>query len=341
MKKDIFIIDCYKDEVLNFVLALNETTGKSFDIFEKPCNSKRNLKNDIKRYLVYIFYPLKFVFSRKKYDYIVAWQQFFALFFAFYSRLFKLKKVNTVVACNYTYKQKSGLAGKMYATIMRYCMQSDYIDYFHVPSKEYAHNCAEYFNVPIEKFIVANFGIEDEYEQMIRFVREHKAFSLSIGRSNRDFNFLVEAWKKMPSEHRLIIVSDVFKYEGVLPENIKIKNNVSGINQYPYIVNCSTMIIPIDDGQICSGDTVLLKGMSFKKPVVVTAPSTLAEMYITDGENGICVKKDKKDFCDKMTKLLSDDELIKRLGENGRKCFLEKYSRRTLGENIGRAIVKK
>lgn len=57
------------------------------------------------RYLRYFTFPWKVFLHRKKYDCILGWQQFYAINFAFYCRLFQVRKTNKVVALNFTYKR--------------------------------------------------------------------------------------------------------------------------------------------------------------------------------------------------------------------------------------------
>lgn len=74
--------------------------------------------------------------------------------------------------------------------------------------------------------------------------------------------------------------------------------------------------------------------MMFAKPVVVTTPSTLAEMYVTDNENGMCVPKDIKEAARKISNLLENKAEILRLGNVARKSFVSNYSRYSMGRAL-------
>lgn len=278
---------------------------------------------------------------RKRYGIIIGWQQFYAINFAFYSRLFHVKKRNPLIAGNFTYKAKGGFAGKIYRKYMGYALHEGYIDYMHVPSYIYAEACSEDLSIPIDKFLVTTFGIPDIYDKWKDSTVPLKDYTLSIGRSNRDFDFLIDVWKeKCLSNRKLVIISDTYKPKGSLPENIIHYSNITGDASLPWIANSNLMVIPIDDGTICSGDTVLLHGMQFKKTVVVTAPSTLSEMYIKDGIDGITLRKDKEEFAKEIAKLLDNEEERQRLGENARKSYLAKFSRFQLGKQFQKCIQK-
>lgn len=224
---------------------------------------------------------------------------------------------------------------------MSYALHGGYVDYLHVPSFIYAKECSKDLSIPIDKFLVTTFGIPDIYDKWKNSTTPFNDYTLSIGRSNRDFDFLIDVWKESClADKKLVIISDTYKPKGELPKNIIYYNNITGDDSLPWIANCKLMVIPIDDGAICSGDTVLLHGMQFEKAVVVTAPSTLSEMYLQDGVDGRTIKKDKKKFAEEIAELLKNDEERKQLGENARKSYLNKFSRFQLGKQFQEDVRK-
>lgn len=336
--QNLILADCEREELEPFVKGLEESMDQKFEIRSKICNGKRGSIQNVIRYLIYIFYPVKIFLKRRGYNYIIGWQQFFALFYIFYCNLFRVKKTNIVVVGNFTYKEKRGVCGKLYKRVMTNCLQSKYLDYIHVPSQKYAEQCAREFKIAIEKFVIVPFGLEDAYEKWKDSKVEYEEYSLAIGRSNRDYDFLIDTWKRLPKKYKLLIICDEYKTKNELPENIILRTDIVGNDQFPYIMNCELMIIPIKDGNICSGDTVLLKAMSYYKTVVVTSPSTLAEMYIKDGENGICIEKDVERFSKEVEKLLEDETKRKKIGQNARKSFISNFSRYNMGKKMGERI---
>lgn len=339
--QNIILTDSDIDEISDFAIGLSNILREMFIIKSKECNGKHNLINNTYRYLLYIFYPFKFFIKRKKFNYIIGWQQFYGLFYAFYCRLFSVKKVNLLIIGNFTYKEKKGLLGKIYKKIMNYCLNNIYVDYIHVPSKNYAVQISKDFNIPIRKFIIVPFGLPDTYNKWKNSKVEYNDYALAIGRSNRDFDFLVNAWEKVPKKYKLLIIADQYNPTVNLPDNVILRKDISGDLQFPYIVNSNMMIIPIDNGNICSGDTVLLKALSYCKMVVVTKPSTLAEMYIKNGINGITIEKDIYKFSSKIVELLENKELADKIKMNARKSYENNYSRMHMGENIGKILKKK
>lgn len=108
-RKNVILADCEESEIEDFVRGLQEVSKQEFIVKTSICNGKHSLISNIKRYLIYACYPIKFIFFRKKYNYIIGWQQFFALFYVLYCNILKVKKDNIVVAYNFTYKSKSRL----------------------------------------------------------------------------------------------------------------------------------------------------------------------------------------------------------------------------------------
>ena len=339
MKKENIVLADGNKRLDDFLVGLEEILHIKFKLVAKDCIGHRNFIDNLYRYMVYIFFPLKIFFMRKKFNIIIGWQQFFTIFYAFYCKLFHVKKRNIIVVCNFTYKEKKGTKGKIYKKIMHYTLNSKYIDFIHVLSNEYASICSKELQVNRSKFIVTHFGIVDMYSKWKNSKCEYNNYTLAIGRSNRDYNFLIDAWMDMPRNEKLLIISDELKIRDNLPENIIIRKDIGSEQQYKYIANCKLMIIPIKNEKICSGDTVLLTAMSFKKVVVVTAPSTLAEMYIIDNKNGILVEKNKKIFIEKIENLVKNESKMQNIAENARQSYKRNFSRLNMGRKIGDKIL--
>ncbi len=340
-KKNVVLADCPPDEIINLINGLSSQKIKFECISEIACGIRTGTISEIKRYLAYFIAGWHAFKKRDEYNIIIGWQQFYALIFCFYCNVFHVKKQNTVVALNYTYKEKKGIIGKLYLSFMRKCVDKRYLDYIHVLSREYADVVSANLNFPRERIIVTPFGVDDIYEQWKETPApegyKKNSYAMSIGRSNRDFDLLINAWKDI--DYPLIIISDTFSSPKTLPNNVKLISNVAGDAQYPYIVNAKLTIIPIDEGKICSGDTVLLTALSFKQTVVVTTPSTLGEMYIKDGVNGYLVKKDTQEIISLVNAIISDKKTA--VGENARESYLKNFSRYSMGKKVAEFIGEK
>lgn len=338
MKQNIILADCCPEEVATFAHGCMEQSQLQFETLSSISNGSHSTAwQNMARYAAYFLYPFKVFFHRKQYGVILGWQQFYAINYALYCRLFHVKKTNTLVAVNFTYKRKSGLVGKLYHSYMKYACNNQYLDYLHVLSLNYVNICVQDLGIPTEKFIVTGFGVPDTYDEMKNRKAPMQDFSLSIGRSNRDFEFLVKVWSQpCLKDRQLVIASDTWKPTSVLPSNIIHRDDIKYDDSFAWFNSCNLCITPIEDGNICSGDTVLLTGMMFSKPSVVTTPSTLAEMYVCHQENGLCIPKDVEKAAQMIAELLANKEQMATLGAKARKSYLDNFSR----ESMGKALVK-
>lgn len=334
--KNIILSDCLPGEIMTLADGCNEVSKEPFQILSSLSNyGHGSIFLNLKRYVAYFIFPLRIFFWRKRYRIILGWQQFYVINLALFCRLFHVRKRNVLIVGNFTYKRKKGLLGTIYRWYMIYCCASKYIDYFHVLSYSYASICSKELGIDSAKFIVTGFGIPDVYEEKKDLKVPLSNYCLTIGRSNRDFEFLVDVWKQDCLKGRtLVIASDTWKPSTILPSNIIFRRDIGYEDSFAWFNNCDLCITSIDDGNICSGDTVLLTGMMFAKPVVVTAPSTLAEMYVRDGENGLCIPKNAEDAAIKIAALLADKDEMKRLGDSARSTYLKSFSRKSLGVAI-------
>lgn len=333
--ESVLLADCEAQEVQSLAKGL----GESFSIRSHISNWKRTGKvSEVKRYLKYFQVGFSYFLHRKQYDAVVGWQQFYTLIDSFFCSVFRVKKVNRLIALNYTYKPKAGKTGEIYRWFMQKCLNPVYMDYIHVLSDAYADRVSAEFGFPRERILVTCFGINDplpEYSCMASpegYMRD--GYALAIGRSNRDYDFLIEAWKTI--DYPLVIICDTYG-KTVESSNITIYRNVAGAESYPWIANCGLMVIPTDDGTICSGDTVLLSAMASKRKILLTIPCTLADMYVEDGKTALLAPKDLNAFRETVSEALNDPQYAD-MGERARAVYLERFSREKMGQILSQMI---
>lgn len=338
--KKIVISDGDPKEMKSFMEGLNAGDNKPFELRIHKANwARTGIVSQIRRYIKYFSVPFYYFLHRSEYEYIIGWQQFYALVYCFYCHLLHKKKRNVVVALNYTYNPKSGLIGNIYEWFMRICTDPSYLDYIHVLSWKNADLISQYFRFPRDRIIVTPFGIDDMNEELCNLKRpneyENEKYFFSIGRSNRDYDFLIESWDGGGDGYKLIIASDTYTGKSSNPI-VKIRRDISSENQYKWIVNAEAIIISTRKPQVCSGDTVLLKSMALRKIVVVTKPSALEEMYVRDRENGLVISKTSNDLQKTIREIIQGRyEFIK---DAARESYINDYTRSRMGITIGNAL---
>lgn len=339
MKVNIILSDMPLNKKWDFRKGLEDKTQEVWEIRNCVTNQGRSLGYNIYRYIMYIIYPFTIFLNRSKYDKIVSWQSFYGVLFAFYCRLFKVKKKHFLLIKNFTYKPKgNGLLGKIYFKWMKYIVKSKYIDVFVCTSQTFCDYCAEVFQEDKKRFVYLPFGVEDFTQKLSKEdLDKREDFILSIGRSNRDWDWLLNCLSGTP--YKLKIICDQL-HRTDLPMNIEILNNVWFEDSYKYLAKCKMAIIPIKDGKIGSGETVLLQTMSFGKPLIITSPSCLADDYVENGKTGLVVNKNKKELLTAIQRLYEDTDLYERLSKQERNLYLDKHSIYRYGCYVGEAIIK-
>lgn len=109
--KNVILVDFHKDNNWEFAKKINEY--EPFEVKGIQTNKKfhHTKIGTIIRYLIYFLYPLSFVLCRRqKYDKVIAWQQFYGINFAFWSRLLHVKKLNYLAIDTFIFKRRGGAA---------------------------------------------------------------------------------------------------------------------------------------------------------------------------------------------------------------------------------------
>lgn len=335
-KCNIALFDSTAKKAEDFIRGLEAATGLRWEAKVLTANQGRKSRfANLIRYIKYFLFPFKIFLKRKKYGCVVGWQAFYGLFFAFYCKLFHVKKSNTLLIKNFIYKPKKGWIGKIYYSFMQHIVKSEYVDIFVCSSEKYCDYCSRMFDEPRERFVFLPFGVNDYTKIMDMSKPASNDYILALGRSNRDWDFLIDALTG--TEYALRIVCDEL-HRDHLPENIQIYNNVWKEESYEFIRNCKLMIIPILDGQIVAGETVLLQAMSFSKPIIITKPSCLADDYVTDGKTGLVIPKEKEALLEAVKKLYEGEDLYADISRNCRKLYEDKHSLYSFGVNVGNTL---
>lgn len=335
-KKNIVMFDSCKEEAEDFIKGLEDSTGLVWKAKILNANKGRKYKiYNLFRYFKYFIFSFYHFLNRNKYNNVIGWQEFYGLIYAFYCRFFHVKKRNFLVIKNLIYKEKKGIIGKIYFKFMRYIIKSKYVDIFICSSRNYCKYISNIFDEDIKRFVFIPFGVNDFAKKLNAKKENHEIYALSLGRSNRDWSFLLNNWEK--DNINLKIICDELKLIDNF-SNIDILNNVWGEETFNYICNCKYMIIPILDGNMVAGETVLLQSMCFSKPIIITKPSSLADEYVEHLVNGIVIEKTKEDLNYWINMLENDKNLYLKLCENSRKAYDENYSLYSFGFNVGKLI---
>ncbi|MFG6386725.1 MAG: glycosyltransferase family 4 protein [Muribaculaceae bacterium] len=319
--------------------SFEERLGDSFkvDCRHKATNRPEFHKNKLgtlRRYFHYFAFPLKFALKRNQgWECMVAWQQFFGLNTAFWSRLLHLPKKAPLLTMTFIYNPKAGLAGKIYGKYIKYCLTGGYIDKVICYSPQECESYSRSFGISPELFAFVPLGISKAEGPELHPVKGDYVFS--TGRSNRDFTFLVDALK---DRYDLRIATQGFASPAAgSVRKLEILDNCFGDDMLRRMSESLCVVIPLDDISVSSGQLVVLQAMRMGKPVIVTENVTMST-YIDNGKTGFIIPKDKDELLRTIDRLASDSELYEKVSRCQRETFLKKFTEEALADRIADII---
>ena len=284
--------------------------------------------HSFKRYLSYFTTSWRLFKKRSQIRNILSIQQFYGLIFAFYCRLFKVKKNTKLVVLSFIYKEKPGILGLVYRNFIRYIITSEYIDKLIVHSASEPEYYSKLLDIEKDAFKYIPLGVtndSDKYEH----VDESEFYVLSVGNSNRDFAFVESSLEGQ--SYKVKIFSD--EYPSHINGNIHVCSGVSADEYYKELAGCFCVVIILKDPFISSGQLVLLQSYAFGKPVIINRTNGI-EDYLDD-DCSIIIDKDEEELRTAIRGLINNKAKRKMISTNARETFNKKYSLRVMGERIG------
>ena len=338
MSRNVVLVDFNPPDNWKFIDGLKKATEKEWEIKRYISNQARtSLWAKVRRYLLYFAVPFDVFIKRNTFLNIIAWQQFYGLIFAFYCKLFRVKKINHLTILTFIYKEKSGIVGKFYRKFMEFLIDGPYIDEIVSYSSEECEHYKHLFPAQKDKFKYCLFGFEDSKEKFKEIVPESKGYLYSSGRSNRDYMFIIQSIKN--TRHRLEIVCDT------LPKTIETSlitiHNDLYLNEdyYRLIAESFCLVLSAENETVSSGQLVLLEAFQFGKPVIATQSKGI-EDYITNGVNGFLIPKSRDALLEKIELLKNNEEMYHEMSLCARKTYDNKFTEKHLGERIGNLIIR-
>lgn len=326
--KNVILLDSAPQPEWNFRELLEHETGKDWTIWH--INSHFS-DSSFKKKAKFFLFPLKVLFQRKKLDTIISYQQFYGLIFAFYCDLLHLRKRNKLIVTTFIYHPKQGWKGRLYHWFVRRAICSAALDKIVCFSSTEPAYYAELLDAPPEKFVYVPFGIGDLGRYSETPPPPEKRFVLSVGKSNRDYDFLVDCLKG--TSYSVRILSDTYLRKDT-GSNIQVYSDVFGEDYYKMLSECYCVVVPLQDIHISAGQFVFLQAMMFGKPIIATRSDTVTD-YLMDGENGFIIEKKREVLLDRLARLFHDPQLYHKMAQEGRCQFLQNYSLESMAKKIG------
>ena len=154
--ENVLIIDSDYEEADGFIKGVREVTGEEWQV----ALHENNKIYGWRRYVRFFTVALQTVLSGKKYEgkTVLCWQQFYGIAIAFFQRMFHMKKRYKLVIMTFIYKEKRGLAGKLFYRFVRYAVTSRYVDKIILTTQSEKPMYQEIFGVEDDLFDFARCG---------------------------------------------------------------------------------------------------------------------------------------------------------------------------------------
>lgn len=321
---NVILCDFIPCDKWEFLEELEKETQQNWRILP----IENNFKKKYERIFDYFVFPMKLILGRNEIGSILSWQQFFGIVFAFYSRILHLKKKNSLTIMTFIYKPKKGIIGKVYLTFIKYAICSKYVDDIICFS---SHECNFYKSIFFRKFNWARLGVEDraeEFEEIGKKLSDKEHYYLAVGRSNRDYDFLIKAFKKAP--YKLVIICDILKIES--KGNIIIYNDVKGDAYYQMLAGCYAVIIPLKDENVSSGQLSLIEASMMSKPIICTRTYGIKD-YLEDNKGCIPISNTSIELR-KAIKMLENPNVYRNMSHEARRAYEEYFSMKQMADEI-------
>ena len=146
-----------------------------------------------------------------------------------------------------------------------------------------------------------------------RFSDRDEGFILAAGRSQRDYDTLIEAARALDAPVTILCGADDLR--GVeLPGRVTVRREVPREEYLDALARCAAAVVPLRPSVRSTGQVVVLEAMGLGKSVVATRAAGTAD-YIRHGENGLLVEPgDAAGLAAAIRRLLDDRALRERLG---------------------------
>lgn len=331
MKSNVVLVDYIPKLKWGFIESLSAFSSEKWISLSCQTNQYHGSKlNTFKRMFWYFIFPLQIVFKRKKYRKIIGVQQFFGLNFAFWCRLFHLKKVNDLTVMTFIYKRKSGWVGFLYHQYMKYVVTSKYVDRYICFAKEECNYYSDMFGVDSSKFVFVPLGKYMDKDVLVN----DEGYIFATGRSNRDYDFLVDTLRN--TDYQLIIACDTY-HPSSIPQNVKVLNDCHGSEMLKLMAKCHCVLVPLKNLKISSGQLVVLQAMSLGKPVICTDADGIRD-YVINGSTGFLIDNVEEQLLAVLNELYFDAKKYTELSNNAKECYLSHFTEDAMYERIANTL---
>lgn len=284
----------------------------------------------------YIFQAFKAIPRLHKYDLIVSHGMQSGVIVSLWRRIFKGKAKHIVFDIgSFNSASESGFALKL----MQFANKSiDGIIYHTSSQIDYY---SKFFPWIADKSRFIRFGTDLEFFDPKELCDSgyKNTYIICVGYSKRDWDTLVQAYKKLNTDIKLRLVGHVDpKFENVKGiEQIHFMPIKDLINQ---IYNAKFCVLPLESFNYSYGQMTLMQQMALGKCVIAARVHSLVD-YIEDGKTAIMYKpKNVEDLKEKMQILIDDPIKVEKIAKAGRSYLERECNEQEMAKNIEQIYLK-
>ncbi|MFO7889396.1 MAG: glycosyltransferase family 4 protein [bacterium] len=269
--------------------------------------------------------------KRHKYDYIISWQQLMGLFYAGLKQFVKNDRPRLFITKTILSERKNPVIAFIRKVGFRKMLKgADIIGCCTLPL---LRKMRDEYTLPESKLVHLPFFYQAKEDFTEEEIQKTDMEIFSIGVSNRDYLTLLRAAERI--NHKFVIVAPKFTLSGLsIPSNVKIYNNLFGIEASRLMRRARMVVIPLKSVNFPSGETVLFEAMTYGKPVIITRSITTQE-YVKHEVDGLLVEKQNEDeLVQAINYFLEDSKRAKKIGTAGRISLKRSYTIENFSENI-------
>jgi glycosyltransferase involved in cell wall biosynthesis len=317
-----------------FSAELARLSGQTVETLGSNVPRSQNLFNRLFRiYPQYLLVPIRLMLMGRRHEMLIMWQQVYGIGLAILLRIFRVTNFPPLVILTFilTPKKRKGLRLRL----IRFALESPVVKRVVVFSAPELSLYKTLLPSVADKFRHTLYTAAD-VEKINQFPISDENYFLSAGRSNRDYDFLVEFFTANP-QLNLVILSD--QYSASVPKNIEIIANAFNDDYYKYISRCHAMLLPFNDPLASSGQLVFLHAIQFGKPVIATRSSCL-DGYFIDEMHGYIIDKNSTDLSSKIA-ALNNKKTLDEIARFGVYDYKNRFGFTPLAESVWQISIEK
>ena len=267
------------------------------------------------------------LFGRRHSDFVLAWTHLEALpTILLKSLLFRKDPKIVLVGFIYTPRSNSFLQR------IRYWYFRWLLGHIHcavVHSQIELYDYTQLFGFWRKKFVLMPFGT---HVNIIPPPNVTVPYIFSAGRSGRDYNILLKVMENLP--YHLRIACDMLHPEADCQDRVTVLRNCYNSDYLRELTGAELVVITLAAKHISAGQMVLIESMGLGKPVIITQTETTQEYAQHDKNVWFVPMGDEEKLKEAIDYFMERPDERKRIGDEARKTFHEKYSMEAATERL-------